>query len=213
LGVFTDVSFVKTVVLVGIPTKMILTGVTIYALPLLLSLRSFPQEDIGQILMFYAAGVLISSRYASRTADRVKNTKHILFLGMLGAGIGLGLIGLMNWQVLSALSVPFLDALLVIAGMLILGLSHGFIHAPIVTHITETRSAKALGQAGVASLYRFLERLGHVTGPLVVSAILVAMHENTVSIALIGTVVAAFGLVFVAGGKKIGTEQRIRIDV
>jgi MFS family permease len=203
LGVFRDIPFLKTVLLVGIPTKMILTGVTIFALPLLLSLRSFPQEDIGQILMFYAAGVLISSRYASRLADRVKNTKRILFLGMLGAGIGLGLIGLMNWQVLSAFSIPFLSAVLVITGMLVLGLSHGFIHAPIVTHITETRSAKALGQASVASLYRFLERLGHVTGPLIVSSVLVAMNENTLSIALIGIVVVAFGLVFVTGGKKI----------
>jgi MFS family permease len=213
LGVFRDISFLKTVLLVGIPTKVILTGVTIYALPLILSLRSFPQEDIGQILMFYAAGVLISSRYASRLADRLKNTRHILFLGMLGAGIGLGLIGLMNWQVLSPSSVPFLGALLVITGMLVLGLSHGFIHAPIVTHITETRSAKALGQASVASLYRFLERLGHVTGPLIVSSVLVAMNENTLSISLIGIVVVAFGLVFITGTRRIGTEQRMRVDV
>ncbi|UCF98792.1 MAG: MFS transporter [Spirochaetaceae bacterium] len=213
LGVFGDISFVKTVLLVGIPTKMILTGVTIYALPLILSLRAFPQEDIGQILMFYAAGVLISSRYASRLADRLKNTRYILFLGMLGAGIGLGLIGLMNWQVLSSLSIPFLGALLVITGMLVLGLSHGFIHAPIVTHITDTRSAKALGQASVASLYRFLERLGHVTGPLIVSGVLVAMNDNILSIGLIGMVVVAFGLVFVTGGKKIGSERRMRADV
>jgi len=213
LGVFRDISFLKTVLLVGIPTKVILTGVTIYALPLILSLRSFPQEDIGQILMFYAAGVLISSRYASRLADRLKNTRHILFLGMFGAGIGLGLVGLMNWQVLSPSSVPFLGALLVITGMLVLGLSHGFIHAPIVTHITETRSAKALGQASVASLYRFLERLGHVTGPLIVSSVLVAMNENTLSISLIGIVVVAFGLVFITGTKRISAEQRMRVDV
>ena len=214
LRVFSDASFLKTVVLVGIPTKVILTGVTIYALPLLLSARAFPQEDIGQILMCYAAGVLISSRYASRLADRLRNTKRILFLGMLGAGIGLGLIGLMNLQFLSPSSLPFLSALLVITGMLILGLSHGFIHAPIVTHITETRSAKSLGQAGVASLYRFLERIGHVTGPLIVSSVLVAMNENTLSIGLIGIVVVVFGLLFVTGTKqKSGPEQRLRADV
>ncbi|MBA7587962.1 hypothetical protein ES708_30010 [subsurface metagenome] len=133
---------------------------------------------------------------------------------MLGAGIGLGLIGLMNLQFLSPSSLPFLSALLVITGMLILGLSHGFIHAPIVTHITETRSAKSLGQAGVASLYRFLERIGHVTGPLIVSSVLVAMNENTLSIGLIGIVVVVFGLLFVTGTKqKSGPEQRLRADV
>jgi MFS family permease len=210
LRVFTDISFLKTVVLVGIPTKVILTGVTIYALPLLLSARAFPQEDIGQILMFYAAGVLISSRYASRLADRLHNTKRILFLGMLGAGIGLGLIGSMN----TPASVPLLSALLVLSGMLILGLSHGFIHAPIVTHITETPSARALGRAGVASFYRFLERIGHVTGPLIVSGILVALNENTLSISIIGMVVVVFGLLFVTGTiQKSGPEQRMRADV
>ena len=214
LRVFTDFSFLRTVVLVGIPTKVILTGVTIYALPLLLSTQAFPQEDIGQILMFYAAGVLISSRYASKLADRLKNTKRILFLGMLGAGVGLGLIGLMNWRVLALSSLSLLSAPLVIAGMLVLGLSHGFIHAPIITHITETKSARALGQSSVASFYRFLERLGHVTGPLILSSILAAMHGSTISISIIGVAVMVFGLLFTAGAKQTPEpEEQLKIDV
>ena len=214
LRVFTDFSFLRTVVLVGIPTKVILTGVTIYALPLLLSTQAFPQEDIGQILMFYAAGVLISSRYASKLADRLKNTKRILFLGMLGAGAGLGLIGLMNWRVLALSSLSLLSAPLVIAGMLMLGLSHGFIHAPIITHITETKSARALGQPSVASFYRFLERIGHVTGPLIVSSILAAMHGSTISISIIGVAVIVFGLLFAAGAKQTPEpEEQLKIDV
>jgi MFS family permease len=213
LRVFTDFSFLKTVVLVGIPTKVILTGVTIYALPLLLSTQAFPQEDIGQILMFYAAGVLISSRYASKLADRLGNTRRILFLGMLGAGAGLGLIGLMNWRLLALSSLSLLSALLVITGMLVLGLSHGFIHAPIITHITETKSAKALGQPSVASFYRFLERMGHVSGPLILSSILAAMHGSTISISIIGVAVMVFGLLFIAGAKQTPEpEEKLQID-
>jgi hypothetical protein len=98
--------------------------------------------------------------------------------------------------------------------MLVLGLSHGFIHAPIITHITETKSARALGQPSVASFYRFLERIGHVTGPLIVSSILAAMHGSTISISIIGVAVIVFGLLFAAGAKQTPEpEEQLKIDV
>ena len=50
-----DIQFLKTMFLIGIPAKAILTGIIIFALPLLLSQRGYPQEDIGQIIMVYAA--------------------------------------------------------------------------------------------------------------------------------------------------------------
>ena len=205
LRVFADFSFLKTVILVGIPTKIILTGITVYALPLLLASLAFRQEDIGQILMFYAAGVLLSSRFISRLTDRSGRTKIILFIGMLGAGVGLVLTGLMKWEPLMALSVPFLSALVVMAGMFILGFSHGFIHAPIVTHIADTKVARTLGQAGVTSFYRFLERLGHVTGPLIISSILLAMNESTLAISVVGFAVMIFGALFMVGTKQGST--------
>jgi predicted MFS family arabinose efflux permease len=201
LGVFSDFSFLKTVILVGIPTKIILTGITVYALPLLLASLAFRQEDIGQIMMFYAAGVLLSSRFVSRLTDRLGKTRIILFIGMLGAGAGLVLTGLMKWEPLMALSLPYLSALVVMAGMFILGFSHGFIHAPIVTHIAETRAARTLGPAAVTSFYRFLERLGHVTGPLIISSILLAMNDSTLAISVVGFTVIILGVLFMAGAK------------
>ena len=56
-----DPEFVKATLLIGMPTKAVLTGVTVFALPLLLSRQSYVQEDIGQVVMLYAACVLVSS--------------------------------------------------------------------------------------------------------------------------------------------------------
>ncbi len=116
---------------------------------------------------------------------------------MLGAGIGLALMGLMNVQRFDLLSTNSVKTGIVVAGILILGFSHGFIHAPIVTHITETPVARRIGPSSVASFYRFLERTGHVIGPLIIGSILLAMNYHSLSISLVGSVIIGLGLLFI----------------
>lgn len=192
-----DLQFVSSMLLIGIPAKAVLTGVTIFALPLLLSRQNYPPEDIGQILMFYAAGVLISSRYISRLVDKIGKTGNILFLGTLGSGLGLFIIGTIGLD--KVINNPFsyhLPTLLLIVGMTILGLSQGFIHAPIVTYITDSRSATTLGKSTVASVYRLLERIGHVIGPIIVGQLLLLNQENAFTISWLGIATFIFGLLF-----------------
>ena len=191
-----DFEFMKTMLFVGIPTKAVLTGVTVFALPLLLSHLDYAQEDIGQIIMLYAAGVLISSAYVARLVDRTGKTGMILFLGTLGGGIGLILIGMAGWE--PVVTHPFapLPTLILILGMFIVGLAHGFIHAPIVTHIGGTHAAEALGKSSATSLYRLLERMGHVAGPIIVSQILLFNGETLFSISWVGLGIVLLGLLF-----------------
>ncbi|WP_166405166.1 MFS transporter [Desulfonema ishimotonii] len=194
---FRDFNFVKTILLVGITTKATLTGVAIFGIPLLLDAQGYAREDIGQIFMFYAAGVLVTSRIVSRAVDRLGKTEMILFWGTQGSGLGLILIGLTGWAGLADFPVPHLKTAVLISGMLILGLAHGFINAPIVTHIANTPSADRLGAASVTSIYRFLERIGHVAGPVVVSQLLSLNHRSPVTISWIGLAVIIFGLLFI----------------
>jgi len=191
-----DFQFVQTILLIGIPAKAILTGVTIFALPLLLAQQNYAQEDIGQILMLYAAGVLISSRYVAPLADRLGKTGGILFFGTIGSGLGLILIGLMGWDKVSQSNFSFLTTLVLMAGMTTLGLAHGFIHAPIVTHISNTKAAQILGKSSVTSLYRFLERIGHVAGPIVVGQLLFFNQESISTMGWIGLALVIFSLIF-----------------
>jgi small-conductance mechanosensitive channel len=71
-----------------------------------------------------------------------------------------------------------------------------------LSHIADTKVARTLGQAGVTSFYRFLERLGHVTGPLIISSILLAMNESTLAISVVGFAVMIFGVLFMVGAKQ-----------
>ena len=195
--VFKDFEFIKTILLVGIITKAILTGVNKYALPLILGDNGYIKEDIGQILIFYSIAVLISTMYVSRKKDKIGKSSSFLFLGTEIGGIGLYIIGLMNWDVLKFIPVPNIDAIFIILGLFILGFAHGFIHAPIVTHISETKVANKIGISSTTSLYRFLERIGHVSGPIIVSQLLYAMAGSALVISWIGVVTLVSGVLFI----------------
>jgi len=192
-----DLEFMKTILFVGIPTKAILSGVSIYALPLILAEFGYENDSIGQVIMFYAAGVLLASHFVSKLVDRVRKTVLTLLIGCLVGGVGLLLIGLLGSD-LDALGLVFAnrEAVLVVTGMFILGISHGFINAPVVTHVVTTDGVNKVGKATSVATYRFIERIGHVIGPIVVAAILSSMGGSPLAIMYIGGAIVVFGLLF-----------------
>ena len=207
LAMLTDLELVKTIVTISLPAKAVLTGVIIFALPLTLTQLDFVQEDIGQIIMLYAAGVLLASHYVSRRVDRVGKTTAVLFWGSVVCALGLLLIGVGQTQAVgSEIVLPYFGALpgldhipylatgLIIAGVLILGLAHGFINAPVVTHVADTASATQIGRSSATATYRFLERIGHVAGPILIAEIFILTRHDPLTIAYIGAAVAVLGL-------------------
>lgn len=191
-----DVEFVKTILLIGIPAKAVLTGVTIFALPLILTHQNYAQEDIGQIIMLYAAGVLLSSTYVAQLTDRLGRTTAILFFGGLCSGLGLILIGMMDWPGQAPGWPAALGPITLIAGMVVLGLAHGCIHAPIITHISNTAASQLIGKSSTASLYRLLERIGHMLGPILVSQVLLLDNQRPRAISWLGIAVIICGVLF-----------------
>lgn len=192
---FTDFEFTKTILLVGLITKAVLAGVAFLALPHFLAKLNYRQEDIGQLIMFYAAGVLLVSRLVARYTDRIGNTKRILFFGSMSSAVGLAIIASAQAFTLSTGSVVLQTTILVF-GILILGLAHGFIHAPIVTHITRAPVSAVLGRTVVASIYRFMERIGHVLGPLIFGYFLFQNQVQISAIYYIALIVGVCGMLF-----------------
>lgn len=194
-ALLTDIEFTKTILLIGMITKAVLTGVTFLALPHFLTRLNYRQEDIGQILMFYAAGVLLVSRLVARYTDRIGNTRRVLFVGAISSAVGLAIIA--SAQVMLTESSSLLvQTTILICGILVLGLAHGFIHAPILTHITRAPVNDVLGRTIVASVYRFMERIGHVLGPLVFGFFLLKDGAEISSIYYIAIIVGVFGFLF-----------------
>ncbi len=195
--VLRSLDFLKTMLLIGIPAKAVLTGVIIFALPLLLSQYRYAQEDIGQIIMIYAAGVVIASIFAARVVDRTGRTQGVLVFGAVVSGAGLFLIGLIGWLpsgaagAESALVTPIL-----VAGVATVGVAHGLINAPVVTHVADSQLAARVGASSLTATYRFLERLGHIAGPMIVAQLFLIGGQGAQVLLWMGSAVLAFGILF-----------------
>lgn len=187
-AVGADGGFLRTMLLIGVPAKAVLTGVVVFALPLILARRGYPQDDIGQVIMLYAIGVLVASSYASRVVDRTGRSAWALVLGAAASGVGLLLVGLAPAVAYSAVAL--------IAGVVLVGLAHGCINAPIVTHVAELEVSSRIGVEAVTTTYRFLERVGHALGPVLVAQLLLFNGQDTRAVAWLGAAVVALGLLF-----------------
>jgi predicted MFS family arabinose efflux permease len=198
LRVLSNWDFVRTMLLVGVPAKAVLTGVIVFAMPLIMAQANYAQEDIGQILMVYAAGVLIANSYASRLVDRTGDSEPVLLLGALLSGAGLICISVTGWhQTIDLLGDSLGMALILVLGVAIVGVAHGFINAPVVTHVARSKLAILLGESSVTATYRFLERVGHITGPMIMGQLFLLAGTGPNVLGYIGIAVAICGLLFV----------------
>jgi MFS family permease len=197
LGVFKSGGFLWTTLLVGMPAKAVLTGVIIFAMPLILSGLNLEQEDIGQVIMFYALGVLLASHYVSRYADRFGRLRDILFIGLTLSGVGLGVIGSVGWTNFGTQAIgPIAVTLVLLSGTFIVGLGHGFINAPVISFIASTEAARKLGEAPVTAFYRFIERVGHIAGPLVVGQLFFLSDRSPAILIWLGLAMVIFAVLF-----------------
>lgn len=190
--------FIRTIFLIGIPAKAVMTGIIIFALPLLLTQQSYAQEDIGQIIMAYALGVMIASSYISRLVDRIGRTENILFIGTVVSGLGLLLIGASSVGMFSDLDNGQLIAgIAMVLGVTTVGVAHGFINAPVVTCVADSGLARKIGQNTATASYRFLERVGHVAGPIIVGQLFLIAGNQAEVVSWIGAAVVLLGIVFI----------------
>ena len=199
---FADIGFVSSFLFVGIASKAVLTGVAIFALPLVMTQQGYAQEDIGQILMFFAAGVLIANHWSSHLADRLGRTAPMLLIGMMGTGVALIIMGVTKHMAAMAMGFPQMDTVALVGGVLLLGLGQGCINAPIVTHIMQTPGALSVGRQMTTTIYRVMERLGHAVGPLIVGQLLLLNHQDPLTIGYIGGAMLVFGVLFLLGSRR-----------
>ena len=189
-------SFTRTVFLVGVPAKAILTGVILFGIPILLTQNGYAKEDIGQITMIYAGSVIFASHFASIRADKSNATHGILFHGVALTSLGLAMIA--SVSLLNLTESPIAGTLMIVIGVILVGIAHGYINAPIITHITNTNVAVDYGMTSTAAAYRLMERIGHVIGPLIVGQLFLQFGATWSVIGWIAVVIFVMGALFLA---------------
>ncbi len=108
-------------------------------------------------------------------------------------------IGLIDWEGLNrGDDGSLLVTLVLIIGVATVGVAHGFINAPVVTHVAESELASKIGPTSVTATYRFLERIGHVAGPLIVGQMFLYWGQSALNLMWIGVAIALLGILFLS---------------
>lgn len=209
--------FLAALLLIGAPSKAVLTGVVAFAAPLMLADRGWSAEDIGQIVMLYGAGVLLASGPVSRAVDRAGDSRGALLTGALLSALALAAIGAPppgpQWGALwpqgwtAGLPENWETTWLTAAaagGAALLGLAHGCVNAPVVSYVEAARTAGAPRDPAAAALYRVSERIGHVGGPALAAALI--LHAGDAGRGLVwlaaGVAGAALAFAVLSGGRR-----------
>jgi MFS family permease len=183
-GLLKDPRMHLILLLAGIPAAICLTGFLHYMLPLLLNAEHVEQADIGRIFMLYGlcfitAGPLIG-KWIDRTADKA------VFLMLMGLLSGAALL-------LGTGKGVFMAAFAVVA----LGLAQCIAAPATMLCVLALTSAQRLGKEKTASIYRSMERIGQVAGPMLFGGAIVALGSQQ-ALTLMGAGICIAALVFMA---------------
>lgn len=160
LKVFSSVRLIMFMLLSAAPARVMLTGFLYFLTPLYLASLDFDKSAIGRIMMCYFIVMFLVSPIASLLADKFHSHRALLVSGGLASGIG-------------ALAFSYSDnPWVLVAGVALVGLGQSFIMSPQMAVIPEffRRECDRHGLGSVLSVFRVVERVGSVSGPLLAAA-------------------------------------------
>lgn len=185
-----NLRFASLTMLCAIPSKIMLTGIIFLLVPIYLSGLDTGDSAIGRVVMMYGISVVVLMPQASQIADR--RHQHAFFVIVGGILAGLGAISLSLW-----------DGVWAIVGVVaLIGIGQALSISPqlaLVQNIIVQSSTTASPAEGL-SLFRFLERIGNVLGPLIAGSLATVYGAQT-AVIIIGMVglVGAISFWIVAG--------------
>lgn len=181
----------------AIPAKIMLTGFLFYMAPLFLSELGNSQSEIGRVMMVYFIIMVFGNPLAARISDSLDLKAPLVALGgLLQAG--------------GALLILFVPGTLAILGGIVgLGLGHAFATAPSLALVSQVapRQVESLGATTVLGIYRVLERVGSVLGP-VIAAALIASQGYAAALGGLGWLTLGATVLFIAFFTVAGIEPR-----
>lgn len=203
-----DRSFVLTLTLVGALSKFILAGVVMFGAPLMLAARGWSADTIGQLLMVFAIATLVavpaSARFSDRSGDPGRAVAGGALLSALGVLVFTAPEAAARFLGFDLGAIAGADTAAAIAGLALLGLGQGATAAPLIAEIARTDLARAHGRDTTLSVYRFAERIGHISGPAAVARL--GVSAGSASVAALGLGAAGCAIVYALVRPRAGAR-------
>ena len=184
LSVLGNKRFSVLCVCAAVPSKMLLTGLAFYLLPLYAVALGGSQATAGRLLLLYAIVMVLLVPVAAKLSDKSGRREWFTAGGLAVSTLGGVAVGL----------APGLYSLAL--AMLILGLGQATSIASqsALVGVFAQDEARSFGETAVYGAYRFVERLGNAAGPLVAGVLLAQFGFQG---AFVGLSAFAFGLAVV----------------
>jgi predicted MFS family arabinose efflux permease len=195
-----NLRFTSQMICISIPAKLLLAGFLFYLVPLHVSALGESEATIGRVIMVYALASIAVSPLAARVADRYGSLQTIVVGGAMVSGIGITAVFVQDSLISLIIAVAALGIGQACTISAQLSLVTRYAHDEI----------EWLGRTTVVSVFRLVERIGGVIGPLGAGAMLVTVGAREAMIGLgtitvAGAVLQILILCFLSRREKKGT--------
>ncbi len=148
--------FATITFLAAVPAKIVLTGFLYYSVPLYLNKLGNDQSETGRTMMAYGLAIILLSPSIAGLADRFGHRQWFVVVGGYAGAAGVAILCFFDGAVAAALAVTAI------------GIAHAIGVPPQLALVSDSCKAvvDTVGQATSAGIFRFMERLGNVLGPI-----------------------------------------------
>ena len=147
----------------AVPAKVALAGFLYYSVPLYLKGLGYNQSITGRVMMAYGLAIILIGPMVARLADRAQTRRRrFVMLGGYAAAL--------------AMAMPLLveDMTGAVIAVIGLGVAHAIGVSPQMTLINDRcgETVREVGQATAVGIFRLVERIGTITGPILLGAMI-----------------------------------------
>lgn len=161
-AVLGNKSIMSLTLFAAIPSKISLTGLLYFAMPLYLLQYGASQAMGGRVMMAYGMAIILLAPWFSRLADRWKNKLGFVVAGGILAGAGLFICAFLpsGWET-------------ALIGVASIGLGFAISGAPQLSMVSQFAQHQGDVSPGLANgVFRLVERIGSALGPMVAGLLL-----------------------------------------
>ncbi|WNG17557.1 MFS transporter [Cystobacter fuscus] len=162
LGVLRRGRVLLFILLAAMPTRLVLTGFLFYLTPLRLHELGFSEAAIGRLMMGYFISTVFATPVVSLLTDRYGWHRALMLLGGLCSGVGVLLFAAAG------------GTWLLITAVLLVGLGQALAATPMLACVPPlfAEECAGFGLDTLLSVFRIIERVGSLAGPLLAAALL-----------------------------------------
>jgi MFS family permease len=158
--------FAVIALLSAVPAKIALAGFLYYSVPLYLKNLGHSQSVTGRVMMAYGLAIILVAPVVAALADRMRGRWRFVMVGGYAAAIAILIPLFVENTTGAALAVVFL------------GIAHAIGVSPQMTLVSDRceEVVREVGQAATVGIFRLVERIGTITGPIVLG-LLIALTD------------------------------------